>query len=101
MGALQILYGRKERPQSDVGSAEVHIRIDSGAADQQPGTTTPNPLKTARSSKIFYVAEIPELSELHCSGVTQAEEEVPKEIQRTRELVRSNVCRDSVSSYQA
>lgn len=100
-GALQILYGRKERPQTDEGSTKVHIRIDSSVPNQQPGNATPNPLKTARSSKRFYVVEIPELSELPCCGVTQAEEEVLKEIQLAREIMRSNVCRDSVSSCQA
>ncbi|CAL8466016.1 g5552 [Coccomyxa elongata] len=97
----EILYGRKERPHTDEDSAEVHICIDSGAPNQQPSNATPNPLKSARSSKRFYVVEIPELSELPCSGVSQAEEEVLKGIQLAREFVRSNVCRDSVSSCQA
>ncbi|BDA48213.1 hypothetical protein COCOBI_11-4730 [Coccomyxa sp. Obi] len=96
----EILYGRKERPQTDEGSAEVHISVDSGAPNQQPDNNPQSPLKCARSSKRFYVVEIPELSELPCSGVTK-EDEALREIQLARERMRSIVCRDSVSSYHA
>lgn len=95
-GCMQILYGRKERPQTDEASPEVHIQINSAAPSLQP-----NPLKTMRSKKIFYVVEIPELSEPRELRTTVAEDEVLKEIQLARERVRSDVCRDSVSSYQA
>lgn len=99
--SLQIVYGRKDRPEDKEAEQERQISGDSPVPPVPPNGGPKTPKKASSVHNYYYVVEIPALAEPSAAldfgaGAVLAEIQLAKQL--AKQCIGSHVCRDSVGS---